>query len=72
MSVRPKIEMVGNNVSFADAEVQEISYYASLNRKESVAIVEQMRKMIWDKEYLQEMTKDVRWGNLKDERDEFK
>jgi hypothetical protein len=71
MSITRKIEMVGNNVSFAQAEEDEILYYASLDRKESVAIVEQMRKMIWDKEYLQPMSKEIRWANLKEDRDEF-
>ncbi len=71
MSIKRKIEMVGSNISFAQAEEEEILFYASLDRKESVAIVEQMRRMIWDKEYLQPMIKEVRWKNLKDDRDEF-
>jgi hypothetical protein len=71
MSITRKIEMVGSKISFAQAEEDEVSYYASLGRNESVAIVEQMRKMIWDKEYLQPMIKEVRWCNLKDDRDEF-
>jgi hypothetical protein len=71
MSITRKIEMVGSKVSFAQAEEEEVSYYASLDRKESVAIVEQMRKMIWDKEYLQPMIKEVRWANLKEVRNEF-
>lgn len=71
MSVNNKIGMVGSIASFANAEEEEVLYYASLNRNESVAIVEQMRKMIWDKEYLKPMSKEVRWGNLKEDRDEF-
>lgn len=63
--------MQGSSLSFAQAEEEEVLYYASLSRKESVAIVEQMRKMIWNKEYLQPMLKEVRWGNLKEDRDEF-
>ncbi len=64
--------MEGSSASFAQAEEEEVSYYVTLDRKESVAIVEQMRKMIWDKEYLQPMSKEIRWANLKEDRDEFK
>ena len=71
MSLKNKIEMEGSSASFAQAEEGEILYYASLDRKKSVAIVEQMRKMIWDKEYLQPMEKKIRWANLKEDKDEF-
>ena len=71
MSLKNKIEMEGSSAFFAQAEEDEILYYASLDRKKSVAIVEQMRKMIWDKEYLQPMKKEIRWANLKEDRDEF-
>lgn len=71
MNENKKIEVVGNKVSFEQAEKEEVMYYASLSRNESVAIVEQMRKMIWGKEYLQPMNKEVRWVNLKEDRDEF-
>lgn len=58
--------------SFADAEESDVEYYAIVDWKESVAIVEEMRKMFWDKEYKKGMVKVIAKGKLKDDRDEFK
>ena len=40
-------------------------------RKGSFAEVEEMRKMIWNKEYKKGMVKVVKKGKLKEDRDEF-
>jgi hypothetical protein len=71
MKKNRKIAMVIRKVSFAEAEELDIEYYASLDWKESVATVEEMRKMFWDKEYMKGMVKVIAKGNLKDDRDEF-
>lgn len=37
--------------SFAEAEEQEVSYYASISWKESAAVAEELRKSIWSEAY---------------------
>ncbi|MBL7702743.1 MAG: hypothetical protein JNM14_10855 [Ferruginibacter sp.] len=67
-----KIEKVGKKVSFAEAEELEVEYYASVDWKESAKKVEQMRRMIWSKEYEVGMVKIMAIAGLKDERNDIK
>ncbi len=67
-----KIERVGQRTSFAEAEEMEVEYYANLTWKESAKNVEQMRKMIWRKEYEIGMLKTMAIAGLKEERDDIK
>ena len=72
MAKERKIGMVVKKVSFAEAEEADIAYYASIDWKESVATVEEMRKQIWNEEYKTgKIEKIIRKANLKEERDEF-
>ncbi len=64
--------MVATKVSFAEAEEADITYYASIDWKESVATVEEMRKQIWSKQYKSgRIEKIIHKAGLKEERDEF-
>ena len=63
--------MVVRKGSFAEAEELDVEYYANVDWKESVATVEAMRRMYWDKEYKKGMVKVIAKGKLKDNRDEF-
>ena len=71
MEKKRKIAMVVRKVSFAEAEELDIEYYATVDWKESVATVEKMRKMYWNKEYTKGMVKVIAKGKLKDDRDEI-
>lgn len=57
--------------SFKEAEEADIEYYAGLNWKESAAIVERMRSLIWDNEYKSSREKIIKESNLKEDRDDF-
>ena len=72
MSIDNIIEKVGHKASFAEAEEMEIEYYANLDWKESAKNVEQMRKMIWSKEYEIGMLKTMAIAGLKDDSDDIK
>ena len=67
-----KIALVGEIVSFAEAEEQDVEYYAQLSWKESARSVEQMRQSIWSEEYLLPKVKEGSIAHLKDDRDDFK
>ena len=67
-----KIERVGQKMSFAEAEEMDVEYYANLDWKESAKNVEQMRKMIWSKEYEIGMLKTMAIAGLKEDRDDIK
>jgi hypothetical protein len=69
MEKKRKIAMVVRKVSFAEADEIDVEYYANVDWKESVATVEAMRKMFWDKEYKEGMVKVIAKGKLKDDRD---
>ena len=72
MSKERKMVMVATKVSFAEAEEADIAYYASIDWKQSVATVEDMRKQIWSKQYKTgKIEKIIRKANLKEDRDEF-
>ena len=72
MSIDNIIEKVGHKASFAEAEEMELEYYANLDWKESAKNVEQMRKMIWSKEYEIGMLKTMAIAGLKEDRDDIK
>ena len=72
MNTDIKIERVGQKASFAEAEEMEVEYYAGLDWKESARNVEQMRKMIWSKEYEFGMMKTMAIAGLKEDRDDIK
>jgi hypothetical protein len=72
MSSHNIIERVGQKASFAEAEEMEVEYYANLDWKESAKNVEQMRKMIWSKEYEIGMLKTMAIAGLKEDRDDIK
>ena len=63
--------MQGTKLSFAEAAENDVVYYAGINWKESASNAEAMRKMIWHKEYENEMSKVLRKCKLKDSRDDF-
>jgi hypothetical protein len=69
MEKKRKIAMVVRKVSFAEADEIDLEYYANVDWKESVATVEAMRKMFWDKEYKKGMVKVIAKGKLKEDRD---
>ncbi|WP_157976846.1 hypothetical protein [Taibaiella helva] len=46
-----EMEHIVRTGSFAEAEEQEIAYYASINWKESVAVAEELRRSIWSEAY---------------------
>ena len=46
-----KIQPVVKKLSFAEAEEEEIAYYASIKWSESARNAEQLRCTIWDEEY---------------------
>jgi hypothetical protein len=71
MNTKSEIEKVGQKASFAEAEEMEVAYYAALDWKESAKNVEQMRKMIWSKEYEIGMLKTMAIAGLKEDRDDF-
>ena len=71
MDQKRKITTQGKKTSFAEAEENDVVYYAGINWKESAANAELMRKMIWHKEYEKEMSKVLRKGKLKDDRNDF-
>ena len=71
MEKKRKIAMDVRKGSFAEVEEMDVEYYATVDWKESVATVEEMRKMIWNKEYKKGMVKVVKKGKLKEDRDEF-
>lgn len=73
MSKERKMQMVGRIVSFAEAEELDVAYYASLDWKESVSIVEEMRVKIWNKAYKEhnEVEKIIRKASLTEDRDDF-
>lgn len=71
MEKKRKIAMEVRKGSFAEVEEMDVEYYATVDWKESVATVEEMRKMIWNKEYKKGMVKVVKKGKLKEDRDEF-
>ena len=71
MEKKRKIAMEVRKGSFAEVEEMDVEYYAKVDWKESVATVEEMRKMIWNKEYKKGMVKVVKKGKLKEDRDEF-
>ncbi len=71
MEKKRKIEMVVKKVSFAEAEELDIEYYASLDWKESISNAEELRKMVWKKEYKNGVEKVFLIAKLKDDRDEF-
>ncbi len=71
MEKKRKIKMEVRKGSFAEVEEMDVEYYANVDWKESVAKVEEMRRMFWDKEYKNGMVKVVKMGKLKDDRDEF-
>lgn len=72
MDTNNKIERIGHKASFAEADEMELEYYANLNWKESAKNVEQMRKMIWSKEYEIGMLKTMAIFGLKEDRDDIK
>jgi hypothetical protein len=59
--------------NFEEAEEYDVTYYASLTWKQSVSIVEEMRKSIWGKEYVTKngVERIIKKAHLKDDRDEF-
>lgn len=67
-----KIVGVGQKATFAEAEEMEVEYYANLSWKESATNVEQLRKMIWSKEYEIGMLKTMAIAGLKEDRDDTK
>jgi hypothetical protein len=69
MEKKRKIPMVVRKVSFEEADEIDLEYYANVDWKESVATVEAMRKMFWDKEYKKGMVKVMAKGKLKEDRD---
>lgn len=71
MEKKRKIKKVARKMTFAEAEELDVEYYASVDWKESVTTVEEMRKLIWKEEYKKGMVKLIRKGKLNDERDEF-
>ncbi len=71
MNADLKIERIGQKASFAEAEEMEVAYYAGLDWKESARNVEQMRKMIWSKEYEIGMMKTMAIAGLKEDRDDI-
>ncbi len=71
MEKKRKIAMEIRKGSFAEVEEMDVEYYAKVDWKESVATVEEMRKMFWNKEYKKGMVKVVKKGKLKEDRDEF-
>ena len=71
MEKKRKIAIEVRKGSFAEVEEMDVEYYATVDWKESVATVEEMRKMIWNKEYKKGMVKVVKKGKLKEDRDEF-
>lgn len=67
-----KIPMLMTKGSFAEAEDLDVEYYAGISWKESVSNVEEMRQMIWNKEYTLERDRGIAISRLKDDRDELK
>ncbi|MEO7766304.1 MAG: hypothetical protein ABIS01_02720 [Ferruginibacter sp.] len=57
--------------SFTEAEDIDVEYYASINWKESAINVEEMRRMIWSKEYNSDPSRTISIAALKDDRDDF-
>lgn len=49
----------------------DIEYYASIDWKESAAIVEGMRRRIWGDDYPGKIEKVIRRASLKDLTDDF-
>jgi hypothetical protein len=72
MEKKTQRELVIRKLSFAEAEEADIEYYAGLNWKESAAIVEEMRKLIWNNEYKKEREEIIKKSSLKEDRDDFK
>jgi len=73
MNRERKMQPVIRKVSFTEVEEIDVAYYASINWKESVAIVEDMRMGIWQDAYEKhnEVEKIIRKRALKEEDDEF-
>jgi hypothetical protein len=71
MEEKRKIAMVTKIVSFAEAEDLDVEYYASINWKVSATNVEEMRRMIWSKEYNADRVRIISIARLKDDRDDF-
>lgn len=69
MEKREKIPLI-EVTSFADAAEAEVEYYANSDWQESVRIVEEMRRMIWSKEYLLGRDKSISIASINDDRDE--
>jgi hypothetical protein len=72
MEKKTQRELVVRKLSFAEAEEADIEYYAGLNWKESAAIVEEMRKLIWNNEYKKKREEIIKKSSLKEDRDDFK
>ncbi len=72
MSQDRKMPVPINKVSFAEAEDLDVEYYAGISWKVSVSNVEEMRRMIWNREYNLERDRSITISRLKDDRDELK
>ncbi|HTE11294.1 MAG TPA: hypothetical protein VK645_09990 [Chitinophagaceae bacterium] len=71
MSADRKIHIEIKKGSFAEMEELDIEYYASISWKESAANAEQMRRMIWSKEYNLNKERNVSVAKLKGERNDL-
>lgn len=67
-----EMEHVVINASFKEADEIDTAYYASLEWKDSIAIVEEMRRQIWSEAYENNtMEKVIRKAPLTEDRDDF-
>lgn len=71
MDKKRKIAPIIRKVSFAQAEEEEIAYYAQNSWQNSVRIVEEMRQQIWHKVYAAKRELVIFKRTLKDESDDF-
>ena len=71
MNKKRNIELVIRKVSFAQAEEDDVAYYAQNSWQNSAAIVEEMRKGIWNKVYGLKREKIIFKAGLKEDRDDF-
>jgi len=66
-----EMAMVVRKMSFAEAEDEDVTYYALQGWKKSASIAEGMRRTIWKDEYASIMQRNVRVRKLKEDRDDF-
>ena len=64
------MELVGKKISFADAEEETLSFWASKSWMERLQETERLRRMIWTyllgsyPEKMEKIGKVIKWSNL--------